>query len=127
LQLGIGIAVASDEAGLVGGAINGGIGVLLLVIGLVLVVRARAKGKHAAWLRTNGVSLVARVVDAQRTGTLINDVPVYRFILQVNGPQGPYPASFDKLTPEHQVATLMGREVRVRANPQRLAEVILEE
>lgn len=126
LAVGIGIAVASD-AGLVGGAINGGIGVLMGIIGFVLVVRARAKGKHAAWLRTNGVSLVARVVDAQPTGTLINKVPVYRFTLQVSGPQGPYPASFDKLTPEHQVAMLMAREVRVRANPQKLAEVILEE
>jgi hypothetical protein len=58
---------------------------------------------------------------------LINRVPVYRFTLQVNGPQGPYPASFDKLTPEHQVAMLMAREMRVRANPQKLAEIILEE
>ena len=126
LAVAAGVAVASDE-GLVGGAINGAIGVILLVIGLVLVVRARAKSKRAMWLRTHGVSLVARVVNAQPTGTTINDVPIYRFALQVNGPQGPYPASFDKLAPEHAVAMMLGREVRVRADPQSLTEVILEE
>jgi hypothetical protein len=42
-------------------------------------------------------------------------------------PQGPYVASFDKLAPKHDVAMIMGREVRVRANPQQLTEVILED
>lgn len=100
---------------------------LFLVLGVVIVMRARAKGKRAGWLRLHGLSLTARVVGASRTGTEINDVPVMRFQLQVAGPQGPYPATFDKLTPEHQVAMVIGREVRVRANPQQLSEVILEE
>ena len=103
------------------------IGVLLLVVGVVVVLMARAKGKRAAWLRTNGLSLAARIVNAERTGTMINDVPVYRFILQVAGPNGPYPASFKKLTPEHEVAMAMGRDVRVRANPNKLDEVLLED
>ena len=103
------------------------IGVVLLVVGVVVVLMARAKGKRAAWLRTNGLSLAARIVNAERTGTMINDVPVYRFILQVAGPNGPYPASFKKLTPEHEVAMAMGRDVRVRANPNKLDEVLLED
>ena len=111
----------------VGVYITAGIGVTFLVVGVGLVLGARAKGKRAAWLRTNGLSLTARIVNAQMTGTRINDVPVYRFVLQVMGPHGPYEASFTKLTPEHQVAMAMGREVRVRADPNKLQDVLLEE
>lgn len=103
------------------------IGAALLIIGLVMVARARTKGKHAAWLRTNGLPLTGRIINAQPTGTRINSVPVYRFALQMAGPQGPYAAMFEKLVPEHQVALLIGGEVRVRANPNNLQEVIPED
>jgi hypothetical protein len=126
IAVGAGLAIFADEA-LVGGVINLVIGLALFVVGAVLVVRARAKGKRAGWLRLHGLSLSARIVGANRTGTEINDVPVMRFQLQVSGPQGPYVATFDKLTPEHEVALVMGREVRVRANPRQLTEVVLED
>lgn len=103
------------------------VGVVLLCAGIVVVLRARAAAKRAAWLRLNGLSLPARVVGAEMTGTRVNEVPVYRFVLQVAGPQGPYPSSFTKLMPEHMVARLMGSELRVRANPQNLQEVVLED
>jgi hypothetical protein len=103
------------------------IGAVILVYGIFGVVRARAKGKRAAWLRANGVSLTARITGAQLTGTRINNVPIFRFALQVAGPQGPYAASFEKLVPEHQAATLIGGEVRVRADPGNLQEVIPED
>ncbi len=125
LVVGAGVGIASD--GIATGAINGSIGLVMLAIGIALIVRGRAKGRHAAWLRVHGLSLSARVVNAQRTGTQINDVPVYRFVLQVAGPAGPYSATFDKLTPEHEVAMVMGRDVRVRANPAKLSEIILED
>jgi hypothetical protein len=126
LMVGAGVAVSSSE-GLIGGGINLLIGVILLAVGIVIVVRARGKAKRASWLRLHGLSLTARVVGANRTGTEINDVPVMRFQLQVFGPQGPYSASFDKLVPPHEVAMIIGREVRVRADPRQLSEVILEE
>ncbi len=118
--------VLSDE-GWEGGIVPTVIGVILTSIGVTVALRARAKGRRAAWLRANGLSLTARVVNAQRTGTTVNDVPLYRFALQVAGPRGPYAASFDKLVPEHQVAMILGQEVRVRADPANLGEVILEE
>jgi hypothetical protein len=126
---GVAIAVGAAVGGLTNGGvvINGGVGVVLFVVGLTAVVRARAAGKRAAWLRVNGLSLPARIVNAELTGTRINNVPLYRFVLQVAGPHGPYQASFKKLAPEHQVAMLMGRELRVRANPQKLDEVVVEE
>ena len=111
----------------VGVFITAGIGGTLLVVGVGLILGARAKGKRAAWLRTNGLSLTARIVDVQQTGTMINNVPVYRFVLQVAGPRGPYAATFNKLAPPHQVAMAMGREVRVRADPNKLQDVLLEE
>jgi hypothetical protein len=139
-------ASSAGGLGLLMGGILGATGLLLLVLGLVegdyetvfiggvmLTIggvvgwRARASAKHAAWLRLHGLALTARVVSAERTGTLINDVPVHQFAIQVAGPAGPYAASFKKLLPEHQVTMLLGQEVRVRANPQRLEEVILEE
>jgi hypothetical protein len=120
------VAVESDPWN--GGTqVNAGIGVVLLAVGLLGARAARAQARHAAWLRLHGVALTARIVDAQTTGTTINDVPVFRFVLQVAGPQGPYPASFEKLVPSHEVAALLGAEVRVRANPAKLEEVILEE
>jgi len=107
--------------------INGGIGVAMFVVGIVVAVRGRAKGKHAAWLRVNGVQLTARIMEARMTGTRINNVPLMRFILQVAGPQGPYAASFTKLVPAFQVAQLVGQQVRVRVNPAKLDDLVLEE
>lgn len=121
------IASGFDENELAGSAIPLFIGVALTTVGIVIVIRARGKAKHAAWLRTHGLSLTARIVNVDRTGTEINDVPLYRFILQVAGPQGPYQASFNKLAPEHEVARVLGQEVRVRANPERLDDVVLED
>jgi hypothetical protein len=103
------------------------IGVGFFVAGVAIVVGARAKGQRAAWLRANGILLTARILGAQPTGTRINHVPIFRFALQVAGPQGPYAASFDKLVPEHQIPMLVGAEVRVRANPANLQEVIYED
>ena len=125
LVVAAGIATGGD--GIEAAFVNGGIGAVLFVIGAVLFVRGRAKGRHAAWLRVHGLPLAARIVNAQPTGTMINDVPIFRFMLQVAGPQGPYAASFNKLQREHEVALLLGRDVRVRANPTKLSEVILEE
>jgi hypothetical protein len=34
--------------------------------------------------------------------------------------------TFDEIVPEYKVAMLIGQEVRVRANPQKLSEIILE-
>jgi hypothetical protein len=122
-----GVMILTTGIGNIGGIINLGIGGILLVVAVVAIVFTRAKAKRIAWLRTNGLSLSARIVNAERTGTMINNVPVYRFMLQVQGPHGPYASSFNKLAPEHQVAMLMGQQVRVRANPQQLTEVILED
>jgi hypothetical protein len=124
----VGIVLVVTEPGdRAGGVVPAVLGGVFFTVGTVVALRARAKGRRAAWLRVNGLSLEARIVDAQTTGTEINDQPVMRFALQVAGPQGPYMASFTKLVPPHQVAMLMGRTVRVRANPGNLSEVILEE
>ena len=109
------------------GAMNFVMGVTFLCVGVISSRRARSRGKHAAWLRVSGTRHAARVVDAVRTGREIHDVPVYRLNLHVSGPQGAYAASVEKLLPEHQVATILGKEVRVRANPVDPSEVILEE
>jgi hypothetical protein len=120
LVIGIGIAFAMNDRTLIG------LGAPMLVVGVLLVLRGRAKGKRAAWLRLHGLSLTARVTGAARTAT-VNDVPMIRFQLQVAGPQGPYVATFTKLMPEHEAATVIGREVRVCANPQRLTEIVVED
>lgn len=113
--------------GLGSGVINGAIGLVLGVIAVTVIARARVKGRRAAWLRTNGIPLRAYVTGAQRTGAEVNDIPVYRFGLRVQGPQGPYEASIRKLVPEHQVALLLGQEVQIRADPNDLQKVMLEE
>lgn len=127
VEIGVGVTIGLSTGDWTNGAVNGGIGFALLCVGLVVFIRARAKGKRAAWLRVNGLRLQARITNAAMTGTRINNVPIFEFALQVAGPHGPYAASFRKLVPEHQVAMLMGQTVNVRANPAKLDEVILEE
>ena len=102
------------------------LGAALTLGGGFALFRARASAKRAAWLRTHGLSLPARIVGADRTGTEINDVPLYRLSLQVAGPHGPYLAAIEQLMNEHEVAGMLGQEVRVRADPAQLADVILE-
>ena len=109
-----------------GGGINLIIGAVLAAIGVLAIVRGRIRGRRAAWLWTHGVATTARVAEAALTGTRINNVPVYRLGLQVAGPRGPYRAEIRRLMPEHQVALLLGREVRVRANPDRPNDLVLE-
>jgi hypothetical protein len=127
IETGVAVSVGLATGSVTNGAVNGFIGLALLGVGLSVLLRARGKGKRAAWLRVNGLPLQARIVNASLTGTRINNVPVFELALQVAGPHGPYAASFRKLLPEHQVAMLMGQTVRVRANPGKLDEVILEE
>lgn len=105
----------------------GWLGLVVFAVGVALVLRGRSRGKHAAWLRLNGVPLAARVVEARWTGVRINGVPLFRFDVQVAGPQGSYAASFRKLVPSRQAAALVGQPVRVRANPRKLDDVVQEE
>jgi hypothetical protein len=110
-----------------GNLVFDGVGIGQVVLGVLIALSARAKGQRAAWLRANGLPLTARVQSAQPTSKRINNVSMVRFALQVAGPQGPYAATFEKLVPDHQIALLIGGEVRVRANPENLQEVIYED
>jgi hypothetical protein len=77
---GVTVAMGGSEA-IIGSAVTLGIGGILTAVGIAVFLGARAKGKRAAWLRTNGLP----------------------------------------------VAMVMGRELRVRANPNKLDEVIPED
>jgi hypothetical protein len=105
----------------------GAIGLVSFAVGVAVALQGRARGKHAAWVRLNGVPLAARVVDARWTGVRINGLPLFRFELKVAGPQGSYEASFRKLVRRQQAFRLVGQEVRVRANPAKLDDVVQED
>lgn len=127
IGLSIGGAVSFAGAGLQSGAPLLGIGGVMLVVGLVVTLRARSKGKRAAWLRIHGIQAEARVVQVGRTGTEINNVPVMLLTLQIHGQSGPYTATIKKLIPHYQVAQLMGQTIRVRIAPDNPQEMIMEE
>ncbi len=125
-------ASATHEAGftgdnLVGTLIMGTVGGVLFLVGLVMVVTAIRAGRRARRVRLHGVSLSARIVGASPSGAEVNDVPVMRFTLQVAGPSGPYAATIERLAVPHEVAGLLGRQVRVRADPRQLTDVVLED
>jgi len=127
MEIAIGLAVGHATGKLMpGGGINVIIGGVMIAIGLATALRASSKARHAAWLRIHGRSLSARVVDAQVTGMRVNNVPVYRLILEVADPNGPYRAAIRKLLLEHEVTLLLGREVHVRVDPSRRDDLILE-
>ncbi len=131
LVVGSGIFIASgfdlESPGAIGEIIPAGLGSVFFTIGLVSMLRARAAAKRAAWIRTHGIALTGRIARADPTGTRINNQPVLRFVVQVQGPQGPYEASFKRLMNMMQAASMIGQTVRVRADPRNLAEIILEE
>jgi hypothetical protein len=110
----------------VGALMGGGLGLVFIVIGVVLLVRGRSAGKRAAALWTHGLALSGRVVGARTTGTKINDVPLCELTLQIAGPRGPYQTAVRRLVPEYELPAMLGREVRVRADPAKLDEVVLE-
>lgn len=104
------------------------LGVVLIVGGRRTIASGRRAAEHMAWLRANGLRLPARVVNAA-----VPDIDgdsawvVVGLDLQVMGPSAPYTASADKLVAPDQVDGIVGSELYVRANPQNLAEVIVDE
>lgn len=116
----------STHAG-TGIVIPGGLGFVFFIIGAFAAIAARRAGKRAAWLRVHGIRVRGRVVGMAPTGTRINNVPVMRIELQVQGPQGPYAASFSKLMHPFQAAQLMGQELALRADPNKLVDIVVEE
>lgn len=125
----VAVSVGAATGGVTNPAVlvNGLVGVGLAIAGAKVALGARAAGQRAAWLRVNGIPLRARIVGLEPTGTRINNVPMVRFRLQVAGPRGPYEASFKRLVQPFEAGQLIGQEVRVRANPQKLDELVLEE
>lgn len=104
------------------------LGVGLIVSGRRMIASGRRAAEHLAWLRANGLRLPARVVrahlpDIDGDSTWV----VVGLELQVMGPSGPYAASADKLVTPDLVGGVNGSELYVRANPQNLAEIIVDE
>lgn len=90
------------------------------ILGFAIAGRSYTKGKSAAWLRTNGIPLTARILSVR----LSRDS--YRFTVEVAGPQGPYTATFDALVPSGEATHLIGTQIRVRAKPSNLRKLISE-
>jgi hypothetical protein len=128
LAASIGMVVLTDRTAddLIGAGICGVIGLFLTVLGVGGIVASSRAKRRAAWLRTNGLSLLARVVDTELTGTSVNDVPLHRLRLRVAAPQGAYDAALEMLLPEHEVARLLGQDVRVRVAPDDPTDVMFE-
>lgn len=122
--VGVGPAIVSRDTSMLALGVIGGV---LLAAGVVVFVTARRKAKRAAGLRINGLSLEARVISASHTGSTTSHVPMQEFAVQVAGPKGPYNAAFRKLLSDDEAAHIIGQVVRVRAAPDNLSEIILEE
>lgn len=102
-------------------------GAPIFLMGAAGLVLGRRAGRRAAWIRGQGLSLEARVLEATPTGAEVGDVPVMRFAVEVVGPRGPYRASFHRLATAVDATRLVGSVVRVRAAPDRLTDILLEE
>jgi hypothetical protein len=99
-------------------------GGLLIAIGGAFALALRSQARRAAWLLTHGLPLTARIVRADDTGVTSDDRRRYKFILQVAGPDGPYEASFEKMVHAHEVEPMIGTEVHVWADPNKLTEFV---
>jgi hypothetical protein len=101
-------------------------GALLTAVGGALLLHARGAEARATRLWNSGVELRARVIAAQPTGTSVNGVPVVELSLRVEGPRGPYDAKAKRRVATHELASLVGVEVRVRADPDKLEDLVLD-
>lgn len=97
------------------------------VIGVLLVRRGLRKGSHAKWLRANGIPRSAEVIDAERTGAEIGDIPLFSLILQVETPTGKYRTSVVELLPPEKVELAIGSRVRVLVSPRDPKDVWLDD
>jgi hypothetical protein len=68
----------------------------------------------------NGLLAVAEIIDISDTGTTINENPVVRFHLRVQGVDGlPFEAETEKLIPRLQIASIQpGTKVQVKYDPE---------
>lgn len=104
------------------------VGVVMIVGGRRTIASGRRAAEHMAWLRANGLRLKARVLNAA-VPDMDGD---YAFLvvgleLEVMGPSAPYRASAKTPLPPDRIGGIVGSEVYVRANPQNLAEVVVDE
>ncbi|MCA9642298.1 MAG: hypothetical protein KC492_16465, partial [Myxococcales bacterium] len=100
--------------------------IAFVVVGLLLVRRGLRKGNHAKWLRANGEVCSAAVIDAQRTGAEVGDIPLFSLTLEVEGATGKYKASVIALLPPETVALAVGSRVRVLVSPRDPKDVWLD-
>ncbi len=96
------------------------------LIGLPLIRRGLKKGNHAAWLRAKGQPRCALVVDAQRTGAEVGDIPLFSLTLEIESPGGSYRAHVIELLPPENVQLAIGSRVRVLVSPRDRNDVWLE-
>jgi hypothetical protein len=107
--------------------INIFVGCACLTGGLGVAAYTHKMGKEAAWLRTNGIPLEARILACEHNEGWIRK-EIYRYTVEVAGPQGPYQTTFDRRTLSWGEWELpVGGEIRVRAKPSNLFEVIAED
>ena len=99
----------------------------VFALGVVLTAAGRAQQRKSAFILTQGIPLIARVVDARRTGNEEGDVPMYSLSLEVDAPSGKYITTTNRFLAEHEVARLLDQEVRVRVHPDERGEVVIDD
>jgi hypothetical protein len=123
----VGAARGNDVVDVVTGVGVALVGAVVLAIGVPVTISGRATQKRTAWIQANGIARTARVLDAERTGMEEGDEPIYELRLELDGPGGTYTTTTRRIIPEHQLALLINKEVRVRVHPENRSEVVIED
>ena len=103
----------------------------LLIAGLITFTTGRSlyrNTRQARWLRIHGVPAAATVLGLERTGTLINHVPLMRIRLRVHiQGRSPYETEIKMLVTEQLLLQLHpGSTVAVRVHPSRPQDAVIE-
>lgn len=95
-------------------------------LGYVITLVGIDNRKQALRVKASGIPLLARVARVEGTSTKIGHLPVYKLILEVSGPNGPYSAEAHKTLHAHEASAMVGRTLPVLADPEKPTEVFFE-
>jgi hypothetical protein len=103
-----------------------GLLILLLFLGWLITSIGFDNRRKAAFIKARGTPLIARITAVEGTTARIGSVPIYRLVLEVAGPNGPYRAEAHKALHANEVSAMVGKTLHVLANPDNPTEIMVE-
>jgi hypothetical protein len=100
--------------------------IVCLFLGWLITSIGFDNRRKAEFIKARGSPLIARITAVEGTTARIGSVPIYRLVLEVAGPNGPYRAEAHKALHANEVNAMVGKTLHVLANPENPTEIMVE-